>query len=63
MLEQEVRDTKDKYNQTLETKLTLDREIISLQNQLEEEREGRARLEDMKTEVERTSACSSLKTF
>ncbi|XP_033644606.1 rho-associated protein kinase 2-like isoform X3 [Asterias rubens] len=53
LLEQDIRDTKDKYNQILETKQSLDREIISLQNLLEEERSGRGRMEDMKAEVER----------
>ena len=54
-MEQDIRDTKDKYNQILETKQSLDREIISLQNLLEEERSGRGRMEDMKAEVERKS--------
>ncbi|XP_022102582.1 rho-associated protein kinase 2-like isoform X3 [Acanthaster planci] len=52
LLEQEVRDTKDKYNQILETKQTLDHEIISLQNQLEEERERRVQMEELKADVE-----------
>ncbi|XP_038057017.1 rho-associated protein kinase 2-like isoform X2 [Patiria miniata] len=56
LLEQEIRDTKDKYNQILETKQSLDHEIISLQNQLEEERERRAQMENLKVEVECRSA-------
>lgn len=52
-LDQEQKDLKDKYSQLVETKVSLDREIISLQNMMAEERNAKDRLEMMKADVER----------
>ena len=52
-MDQEQKDLKDKYSQLMETKVSLDREIISLQNTIAEERSAKERLEMIKSDVER----------
>ena len=53
LMDQEQKDLKDKYSQLLETKVSLDRELIALQNAMAEERNAKERIEMMKADVER----------
>lgn len=51
-LEKEQQELKQKYSQVLDSKRALDQELITVQNELEEERRGKARLEQQKSELE-----------
>ncbi|KAJ8033656.1 Rho-associated protein kinase 2 [Holothuria leucospilota] len=62
-LEKEQQELKEKYSQVLDSKRTLDQELISVQNDLEEERRAKARLEQQKSELENKISISQSDNF